>query len=124
MIGYIWSHAPPWYSSNSHLIYCVKVLMHLNKNATTLTPSGLNQNRSLFTISFQCTGIEEPYMKKDKCGGAENSLPTETVTVTKLYLCTWITRQRLAPQHCYSWLLVRGSNCIQLYLAAGSLGYN
>ena len=23
MIGYIWSHAPPWYSSNSHLIYCV-----------------------------------------------------------------------------------------------------
>ena len=22
MIGYIWSHAPPWYSSNSHLIYC------------------------------------------------------------------------------------------------------
>ena len=21
MIGYIWSHAPPWYSSNSHLIF-------------------------------------------------------------------------------------------------------
>ena len=36
MIGYIWSHAPPWYSSNSHLIYCVYVLMHLNKNLSGL----------------------------------------------------------------------------------------
>ena len=23
MIGHIWSHAPPWYISNSGLIYCV-----------------------------------------------------------------------------------------------------
>ena len=29
MIGYIWSHAPPCTSSNSNLIYCGYVLMHL-----------------------------------------------------------------------------------------------
>ena len=35
MIGYIWSHAPPWYSSNSCL--GAHAPMHLNKNRHTLS---------------------------------------------------------------------------------------